>query len=52
MTHSKYVAGYWDTMAKAKQLDEHFPIDCKKAFEMGVRFVKTTWLYRSVHCGY
>jgi hypothetical protein len=40
--YSKYVAGYWDPVAKAKQRDEQFPIDCKKAFEMGVRFATGT----------
>jgi multimeric flavodoxin WrbA len=36
--YAKYVTDYFDPEAKRKQRDERFPNDCKKAFEMGVRF--------------
>jgi len=36
--YSKYVATRFDLVAKAKRRAEVFPDDCKKAFEMGVRF--------------
>lgn len=36
--YSKYVATRFDPVAKAKRRAEVFPDDCKKAFEMGVRF--------------
>jgi len=36
--YSKYVATRFDPVAKAKRREEVFPDDCKKAFEMGVRF--------------
>ncbi|PAV11199.1 flavodoxin [Methanosarcina spelaei] len=38
--YSKYVADRFDPEEKAKRRKEVFPHDCKKAFEMGVRFVK------------
>lgn len=38
--YSKYVATYFDEEKKAKRRDEEFPNDCKKAFEMGVRFTQ------------
>lgn len=38
--YSKYVADRFDPREKAKRREEVFPQDCKKAFEMGARFVK------------
>ncbi|AKB28047.1 iron-sulfur flavoprotein [Methanosarcina siciliae T4/M] len=38
--YSKYVADRFDPEEKAKRRKEVFPQDCKKAFEMGARFVK------------
>jgi multimeric flavodoxin WrbA len=38
--YSKYVSDRFDPEEKAKRRKEVFPYDCKKAFEMGVRFVK------------
>ena len=38
--YSKVVASRFDPDNKAKRHDEVFPIDCKKAFEMGARFAK------------
>jgi len=37
--YSKYVADRFDPEEKAKRREEVFPLDCEKAFEMGVRFV-------------
>ena len=37
--YSKYVAPRFDPEKKAKRRAEVFPLDCKKAFEMGERFV-------------
>ena len=36
--YSKYVTTRFDPVEKAKRREEVFPNDCKKAFEMGVRF--------------
>ena len=36
--YSKYVVTAFDSEKKAKRRKEEFPKDCKKAFEMGVRF--------------
>jgi len=36
--YSKYVITAMDSEKKAKRRKEEFPKDCKKAFEMGVRF--------------
>ena len=36
--YSKYVTTRFDPVAKAKRREEVFPNDCRKAFEMGVRF--------------
>ncbi|MGD0856039.1 MAG: flavodoxin family protein [Dehalococcoidia bacterium] len=36
--YSKYVTTRFDPVEKAKRRGEVFPNDCKKAFEMGVRF--------------
>lgn len=36
--YSKVVADRFDADKKAKRRDEIFPIDCQRAFEMGVRF--------------
>ncbi|KNF07654.1 multimeric flavodoxin WrbA [Gottschalkia purinilytica] len=38
--YSKYVSTAFDEKKKVKRRDEEFPKDCKKAFEMGVRFAK------------
>jgi len=38
--YSKYVADKFDPEEKAKRREEIFPQDCKKSFDMGVRFVK------------
>jgi multimeric flavodoxin WrbA len=38
--YSKYVGDRFDPEEKAKRRAEVFPLDCEKAFEMGVRFVK------------
>jgi hypothetical protein len=38
--YSKYVATNFDPVEKAKRRAEVFPLDCEKAFEMGIRFVK------------
>ena len=35
--YSKVVADLFDAEVKAKRREEVFPIDCEKAFEMGVR---------------
>lgn len=35
--YSKYYAGAFDEKAKAKQREEQFPIDMKKAYDMGFR---------------
>ena len=37
--YAKYVAPRFDPLAKAKRHEEQFPIDCQKAFELGVRLV-------------
>lgn len=36
--YSKYVVTSFDPVKKAKRRKEEFPNDCKKAFDMGVRF--------------
>ncbi|MDF2636268.1 MAG: NADPH-dependent reductase [Pelosinus sp.] len=36
--YSKYVVTAFDPIKKAKRKEEVFPIDCKKAFDMGARF--------------
>jgi len=38
--YSKYVSTVWNEEKKAKRREEEFPNDCKKAFEMGVRFAQ------------
>ncbi len=39
--YSKYVSSRFDPAAKAKRRDEHFyPVDCRKAFEMGAEFAR------------
>ncbi len=38
--YSKYVATRFDPIAKAKRREEHFPIDCEQAFEMGARLAR------------
>jgi multimeric flavodoxin WrbA len=37
--YSKYIATAFDPREKARRRREEFPNDCKKAFEMGARFV-------------
>lgn len=36
--YSKYIATAFDEKKKARVRREQFPIDCQKAFDMGVRF--------------
>jgi multimeric flavodoxin WrbA len=38
--YSKYVSSSFDGEAKKKRHEEEFPKDCKKAFDMGVRFAQ------------
>ncbi len=38
--YSKYVSTRFDPVAKAKRRKEVFPLDCEKAFELGVRLAK------------
>ena len=38
--YSKYVVTAFDEKEKAKVRDEQFPVDCQKAFDMGVRLTK------------
>ena len=38
--YSKMVADRFDLEKKAKQREEVFPIDCEKAYDMGIRFAK------------
>ena len=38
--YSKMVADRFDVEHKAKRRREVFPIDCEKAFDMGVRFAR------------
>lgn len=40
--YSKYVNTAFDEKAKLKRRQEVFPQDCEKAFDMGVRFAKTS----------
>ena len=35
--YSKYLATFWDAEAKAKHRDDVFPLDRKKAFDLGAR---------------
>jgi hypothetical protein len=37
--YSKVLATRFDPVKKKKRHDEVFPLDCQKAFEMGVRLV-------------
>lgn len=37
--YSKYAAARFDPVAKAKRRAEQFPLDCRKAFDLGVRLV-------------
>ena len=39
--YANYVSTAWDETAKAKQRDEVFPEDCKKAFALGKRAFET-----------
>ena len=38
--YAKYVSTAFDPEEKKKRHDEQFPLDCKKAYELGVRLVK------------
>lgn len=38
--YSKYVVTAFNPVEKAKRREEVFPIDCKKAFDMGARFAR------------
>lgn len=38
--YDHYVAPKFDAAAKAKRREEQFPLDCEKAFALGVRLVK------------
>jgi multimeric flavodoxin WrbA len=38
--YAKYVSTAFDPVAKKKRRDEQFPIDCKKACELGARMVR------------
>ena len=38
--YSKVVADRWDEKAKAKRREEVFPLDCRKAYELGKGMVK------------
>lgn len=38
--YSKYVSTLFNETEKARRRDEEFPIDCQRAFEMGVRLSK------------
>jgi hypothetical protein len=40
--YSKVVAPQFDAEHKAKRRRDVFPIDCQRAFDMGVRFTKET----------
>ncbi len=40
--YDKYVSTAFDAAAKAKRREEVFPLDCDKAFDMGVRFTTKT----------
>jgi hypothetical protein len=40
--YSKVFAPRFDAEQKAKRRREVFPLDCQKAFEMGVRFAKAS----------
>ena len=39
--YAKYVSTAFDPVAKAKRRDEQFPLDCQKAFDLGVRLSAT-----------
>jgi hypothetical protein len=39
--YSKYESTLFDVEEKAKRRKEHFPKDCQKAFDMGVRFAQS-----------
>ncbi len=39
--YSKVVADRFDPVKKAKQRDEIFPTDCKKAYDMGIRLTQS-----------
>jgi hypothetical protein len=35
--YSQYISPVLDPVARQKRRDEEFPLDCKKAYELGVR---------------
>ncbi len=37
--YAKYAAPRFDPLAKAKRREEQFPLDCQKAYELGIRLV-------------
>jgi len=39
--YSKYLSTCWDAAAKAKRHEEVFPLDCAKAYDLGVRLAST-----------
>lgn len=39
--YSKYFSERFDPEAKAKRRKEIFPLDCEKAFKMGLEFAKS-----------
>ena len=38
--YSKYMSTLFDPVAKKKHRDEQFPVDCKKAYQLGARLVR------------
>jgi len=40
--YTKYAASKFDPVEKKRINEERFPVDCAKAFDMGVRFVKAS----------
>ena len=43
--YSKYVTTRFDPVAKARSREQRFPLDCEKAFEMGVRLIRQAAVY-------
>ena len=39
--YSKYESSLFDPAAKKKHREEQFPLDCKKAYELGARLVQS-----------
>jgi multimeric flavodoxin WrbA len=40
--YADYVSGAYDPVAKKKRHDTRFPLDCRKAYELGARLVQST----------